>query len=87
MESDQPYTPGGLRLLFPDGELDEWLALGDVTDRSVRVWARQPDGPRPVVLRVDGEPVADATLTPVPDHDHVAAVVLSLPSPRPDAAF
>jgi alkaline phosphatase D len=82
-----PYTPQGLRFLFPDGELDEWLAVGDVTDRSVRVWARLPSGNRTVALCLDAERAAEATLQPDPAHDHVAAAVLELARPRPGAAF
>jgi PhoD-like phosphatase len=76
----------GIRFRFPDGELDRWLVLGDVTDRSVRVWGRQPGGPLTVRLCVDGKVVAQGTLQPDAAHDHVGAVVLSA-EPRPRAAF
>jgi phosphodiesterase/alkaline phosphatase D-like protein len=84
---DATSAPEGLRFEFPDGELDAWLAVGDVTDRSVRVWARLPSGPRPVALTVDGEEVVEATLEPAPARDHVASAVLTLPRARPEAAF
>jgi phosphodiesterase/alkaline phosphatase D-like protein len=80
-------APQGLRFEFPDGELDTWIAVGDVTDRSVRVWARLPGGPIEATLTVDGEPVARGTLRPDPDRDHVAATVLALDGARPGAAF
>jgi alkaline phosphatase D len=77
----------GLHFDFPDGEMTESLALGDVTDRSVRIWARLPDGPREVTLSIDRAPVAQGTLTPDPARDHVGAVVLRLDTPRPGEAF
>jgi phosphodiesterase/alkaline phosphatase D-like protein len=84
---DGPSGPEGLRFEFPDGELDAWLAIGDVTDRSVRAWARLPAGRQSVVLAIDGEPVVEAMLEPDPARDHVAAAVLALPGPRPETAF
>jgi phosphodiesterase/alkaline phosphatase D-like protein len=77
-----------VRVRFPDGELDRWLALGDVTDRSVRAWARGPGAERLTVrLRIDDEVVAEAELAPDPAHDHVGAIVLHLDDSRPDAVF
>lgn len=86
----QPTDPAmarGPRFDFPDGELVAWSALGAVTDRSVRVWARRPGGPVPATLSIDGEVVATETLRPDPAHDGVAAVVLRLDAPRPGARF
>ena len=90
MTTDAPTDPAssrGPRFDFPDGELVAWCAIGAVTDRSVRVWARRPGGPVPATLTVDGEVVAAATLHPDPRHDGVDAVILSLEAPRPGAAF
>lgn len=83
----EPYTPEGLRFLFPDGEMDTWLAAGDVTDRSVRVWARRPRGRVGVRLEVEGEGPVEGLLDPDPAHDHVAATVLRLAAPRPSARW
>ena len=88
MAREASGTRSGLpRFEFPDGELRSWAVLGDVTDRSVRVWARQPDGGREVSLTVGGEEVARAAIEPRPDHDHVGAAVLVVDPPRPDAEF
>jgi alkaline phosphatase D len=76
-----------LRFQFPDGEMGDWFGLGDVTDRSVRVWARRPSGPVAVRLLVEGEAAAEGTLEPAREHDDVASVVLTLALPRPNAAF
>lgn len=75
------------RFRFPDGELDSWVAIGDVTHRSVRVWARQPDGAIAAALTVGGVEVAREQVTPAPDRDHVGAAVLTLEDPRPEASF
>ncbi len=73
---------------FPDGELGTWAALGDVTDRSVRVWLRDDSGlPQTARLRIDGEVAAEAVLEPDPQRDHVAAGMIQLPEPAPDAEF
>ena len=85
--ADHPFTREALRFEFPDGELTDWLTFGAVTDRSVRAWGRQPGGPRQVALCLDGAPVAEATLRPEPERDHVGAADLVLPEPRPGAAF
>ena len=77
----------GLRFRFPDGELEGWLVLGDVTDRSVRAWGRLPGGPCEVQLCLAGEVAATATLRPDPQHDHVGVVTLALDPPRPGATF
>jgi len=85
----ESVRPGleSLRFRFPDGELESWLVLEDVTDRSVRVWGRQPDGPPELRLSLDGRAVASATLTPDSSHDHVGAAVLEAPRPAPGAPF
>src|SRR5688500_4789082 len=49
-----PLHPRLPRIEFPDGEPDSWQVLGDVTDRSVRVWARAPGGTVDASLLVDG---------------------------------
>jgi hypothetical protein len=90
MTTDPPIDPPpgrGPRFGFPDGELVAWAALGAVTDRSVRVWARRPGGPVPVTLTVEGEAVASSTLHPDPKHDGVDAVDLSVDPPRPGVPF
>jgi hypothetical protein len=90
MTTDPPIDPPpgrGPRFGFPDGELVAWAALGAVTDRSVRVWARRPGGPVPVTLTVEGETVASSTLHPDPKHDGVDAVDLSVDPPRPGVPF
>ena len=76
-----------LRFHFPEGELHGWLALGDVTDRSIRVWARLPCGAQDVELEVEGGTPVRATLVPDEAHDHVTAVTLELPEPCADATF
>ncbi len=75
------------RFKFPDGELDAWVVLGDVTDRSVRVWARNPAGKVRATLWVATELVAQAEIAPDPEHDHIGAAVLEPASARPDADF
>ena len=72
---------------FPDGELESWFALGDVTDRSVRVWLREPSGAVDVSLWVQGAQVAGETATPDHTHDHIALVVLDAGDSRPDEPF
>ena len=75
------------RFEFPDGELRAWIALGDVTDRSVRVWVRQPDGATEATLIVGGQALATATIETQPEHDHVGAAVLVVDTPQPSAEF
>ncbi len=87
MTSQPDANRGGPRFVFPDGELDSTVFLGDVTDRSVRVWVRRPGGPAPVVLHVDGTDAMPQTVVPDEAHDHVGAVTLELAEPRPGAAF
>src|SRR5581483_8896481 len=77
-----------MRWAFPHGELGTWLALGAVTERSVRVWLRAPGNPSEIArLRLDGRVAAQARLTPDPAHDHIAVADLVLDSPAPNAPF
>jgi phosphodiesterase/alkaline phosphatase D-like protein len=77
-----------MRLRFAHGELGRSVALGAVTDRSVRVWLREPSGAAQMaVLMVDGEAQAEAILQPAAAHDYVAAAELALPHARPHAPF
>ena len=75
------------RFTFPDGELGAWVALGHVTDRSVRVWARLPDGGAEAVLSVDGKAAAQARIEPDPERDHVGAIVLTVDAECADREF
>ena len=77
----------GPRFEFPDGELTTSVALGAITDRSVRVWARRPEGPTVATLAVDGRAVAQAPLEPDAAHDHVAVAILETDGPQPGAPF
>ena len=61
--------------------------LGDVTDRSVRVWVRHPDGLVDAVLAIDGREAARASIQPRADHDHVGVAVLTLDPPQPGSPF
>ncbi len=73
---------------FAHGTLDRSLALGAVTERSVRVWLREPSGEAQTVsVSVDGDVVAEARLDPAAERDYVAAAELRLATPRPSAAF
>jgi alkaline phosphatase D len=74
------------RLQFPDGELGAWFVLGDVTDRSVRVWARDPNGPVEARLIV-GNDQRSASIETDPARDHVGAVVLDMGASRSGASF
>ena len=77
-----------MRWAFPHGELGTWLALGAVTERSVRVWLRAPGNPSEIArLRLDGRVAAQARLAPDPAHDHIAVADLVLDSPAPNAPF
>jgi hypothetical protein len=77
-----------MRLRFPDGELGLWASLGAVTDRSVRVWLRDPEArPRVATLEVAGHQHGEVTLHASPEHDFTAAADLVLDRPVPDAPF
>lgn len=77
----------GLRFEFPDGELERMVVLGDVTDRTVRVWIRHPGGGTTATLHIDDAEVGRATIETTPDHDHVGAAVLEADVAQPGAAF
>ena len=71
---------------FTDGELGRWACLGGMTERSVRVWLRDPSGqPRTAVAEIDGDIVAQIELRPVPERDWIDAADLVLHRPRPNA--
>lgn len=77
-----------MRLRFPDGELGLWASLGGVTERSVRVWLRDPAGaPHVATLDVEGGGRAEITLRPSPDHDFTVAANIELDRPHPNAPF
>ena len=72
---------------YPAGELGRWTSIGAVTDRSVRVWYRDPDAsPAAARLVVDGGE-ASAMLEPMADRDGVAAADLVLDKPAPGRRF
>ncbi|MEA2515150.1 MAG: alkaline phosphatase [Thermomicrobiales bacterium] len=74
--------------VFPDGELDEAVELGAVTDRSVRVWVRHPGGEQmPVRLEVDGHEAVGGVASVSADSDWTGAVELTLPNAAPDRPF
>ncbi len=77
----------GPRFAFPDGELGESVALGAVTDRSVRVWMRRPDGALTARLSVADGVVAEVALEPDTRHDHVAAADVDAGDPHPGEPF
>ena len=87
MSPSRSVHPSLPRFEFPDGELETWAVLGDVTDRSVRVWARHPGGPLPVVVTVSGEEIGHSAISPDAGHDHVGVAVVELPQPQPDTEF
>ena len=73
---------------FPDGEMGRWASLGAITDRSVRVWYRDPTlEPVRAVLLVDDKALVDGELRPDPGHDGIAAADLVLDTAMPDTAF
>ena len=76
----------GQPLQFADGELGFWFSLGAVSERSVRVWLRDPDcRPREATLEIDGKVRGSVTLTPDPDHDCTTAADLMLDRAYPNA--
>jgi alkaline phosphatase D len=85
--SDRAARSHPQRFTFPDGELGSWAALGDVTHRSVRAWARSEHGALPVSLTIEGAEIARAEIRPDADHDHVGSAVVEVDPPRPDAEF
>lgn len=73
---------------FPDGLLERAAELGAVTDRSVRVWLRQPgtaaaDG----TLHVDDHEAVHASVEVHAERDWTAALQFSLDGPAPGSAF
>ena len=59
---------------FADGLLVRSLALGAITERSARVWLREPSGNAlTACVIVNGEVMAEATLAPAAERDYVAA--------------
>lgn len=73
---------------FPDGLLERAVELGAVTDRSVRVWLRQPgtaaaDG----TLHVDDHEAVHASVEVHAERDWTAALQFSLDGPAPGSAF
>ncbi|MGE3268872.1 MAG: hypothetical protein AB7P40_09010, partial [Chloroflexota bacterium] len=63
-----------MQLSFQDGELGLWASLGGVTDRSVRVWLRDPSGqPHEASLEIDNQVRGSVRLTPAAAHDFTAA--------------
>ncbi len=76
-----------LRFLFPDGELDTEVSVGQVTDHSVRLWARHPLGPFTAKLRIGRRCVAETLVAPDEKHDHTATAELLPDRPHPGAAF
>jgi alkaline phosphatase D len=78
-----------VRFDFPSGELGRWAGLGDLTDRSVRVWYRDPAAAAAeAVISVTGRgDVASAELRPAADRDGVSAAELRLPEPAPERPF
>jgi hypothetical protein len=75
------------RFRFPDGELGSWAVLGDLTDRSVRLWLREPGGSAEAALSIGGEVVSRVVVETDPGHDHVGVAVLEADRPRPAAEF
>lgn len=76
----------GRPLRFQDGELGFWFSLGAVSERSVRVWLRDPDcRPREATLEIDGTIRGAVTLTPDTAHDCTASADLVLDQAYPNA--
>lgn len=77
-----------MRFSFPDGELGAWACLGAVTDRSVRVWLRDPElKPRVARVKIDNDIVGEATLAPSSEADSIAAADIALAQPFPNSRF
>jgi hypothetical protein len=75
-EQDTGQQSGPPRFEYPDGEMGSAVFLGDVTDRSVRVWVRAPEGDDEAALFVGGQEVDRRRVATEPNHDHIGAVVL-----------
>jgi alkaline phosphatase D len=86
-DREAAQSSGPPRFRFPDGELRSAAMLGDVTDRSVRVWVRDPGGSAQASLVVGGEEVASQDVGIDAAHDSIGVAVLSPSEPRPGAPF
>jgi hypothetical protein len=77
-----------VRFNFPDVKLGAWACLGAVTDRSVRVWLRDPElKPRVARVWIDDDIVGEATLNPSSERDNIAAADVALERPFPNSRF
>lgn len=80
---DRPITS-----MFPDGDLVDAAELGAVTDRSIRVWLRQPGVlATPMRLEVAGFAPVEASPELSQATDWTGVIDLSLPAPAPDQRF
>lgn len=74
--------------VFPDGDLDNAVELGAVSDCSVRLWLRFAGHERLlVVLESPGRTAVSHAVTLSEATDWTRAVTLSLPEPAPGAPF
>jgi phosphodiesterase/alkaline phosphatase D-like protein len=73
---------------FPDGDLGAAAELGAITDRSARVWVRQP-GAEGIALRieVEGRREIETVVSLSAERDWTGAAELTLPEPAPNARF
>ena len=77
-----------MKVIFPDGELDNAAELGAITDRSARVWARSAGAAGVAAeLRVAGRDPVATTIALSAETDWTGVAELALPEPAPDAAF
>jgi phosphodiesterase/alkaline phosphatase D-like protein len=82
MEKRMDVVPEGL---FPDGPLEEAAEIGAVTDRSVRLWLRQPNIDHiQVRLDVAGREPIVVEASVAPETDWTTAVELRSPEPAPE---
>lgn len=73
---------------FPDGELDQTVEIGAVTDQTVRLWVRAAGTARLTVqLEVAGQPPVMGSVSLSPEADWTGAIDLRLPRPMPDQPF
>jgi phosphodiesterase/alkaline phosphatase D-like protein len=73
---------------FPDGELAAAAEIGAITDRSARIWVRQPDRDRvPIRLGVDGREPVTGSATVSAESDWTGVAELALPDPAPERPF
>lgn len=79
--------PNGARR-FPDGELRDAFEIGAITDRSARVWVREPGAATlDVTLRVPDGPTVSASVPLSPERDWTGSLELALPEPAPNRRF